>query len=133
MTLGSTPLRRTVSFLTYMFFLFAGLVAVVYPPETMTSTAARMFVYGWSALVIVGGAAGLHSAVTENVLTELVGLYALIGAMLVFDIAIAVRIGSGQATTGSLIVGFILLGLTGRMTVRMLDLRALVRDVRKRP
>jgi hypothetical protein len=134
MTLRTTKVHRTLSILIYAFVAGAGASAVAIPPVSMRESSAHIIVILWSLLMFGGGLAGLYSSITDNILPEMVGIPALLGAVMVFLIVLASRIFAVgvRYSGGSVVLTLLLLSFSGLLLLRFFELRSLTNAVGRR-
>jgi hypothetical protein len=100
----------------------------------MRESSAHIIVILWSLLMFGGGLAGLYSSITDNILPEMVGIPALLGAVMVFLIVLASRIFAVgvRYSGGSVVLTLLLLSFSGLLLLRFFELRSLTNAVGRR-
>lgn len=130
-TLRRTRLHRTLAFFAYMSLFAAGLAALISPPASMKAESAHIVVVVWGSLMAGGSLAGMYSSATGNILPEIVGLPAMIGAVLVFVAVLAVRLPQSSSVGGTILLMGIMLAFAVLLILRSVELGGLIRAVEK--
>jgi hypothetical protein len=134
MTIRRTRWHRALAFLAYLSLFGAGLAALINPPASMRAESAHLVVVLWGSLMAGGSLGGAYSSVTGNILPEVVGLPAMIGAVLVFVGVLAIRLPLAAPGNlgGSLVLMGVMLAFAFLLSLRAFEISGLIKAVESR-
>lgn len=108
----------------YVFFLLAGIVALLSPSQLVAQTLVEILVYAWASFLMAGGALCFIGKLRNTWAGEIVGLPLLSAASYVFGILLWMAGTSAAAIA----IGGMFIGVGTAFVGRWIELRKLAQD-----
>lgn len=125
--------RRWMSLTAYVLFVASGVLSIVSPLASFTSTLTLWLVFAWSFALLAGGTLGVVGVLKRDPALEFAGLPWQMAAVSVAGVVFIARGLSGATATtwGTIVVGMLMLALASQLLARWFDIGALVRGRRQ--
>lgn len=125
--------RRWMSLTAYVLFVAAGVLSLISPLASFTSTLSLWLVVAWSFVLFAGGTLGVIGVIKRDPALEFAGLPWQTAAVTVAGVVFIARglSGATASTWGTIVVGMLMLALASKLLARWFDIGALVRGRRR--
>lgn len=116
--------KGALSLVVYLGILLSGVVVLLTPPASFTSSASTLLTITWAVLLITGGGLSLVSVVTRKLWGELFGIPLAAVAVFAWAVVLIVRTTAPSGSVrGSVLVGCLLCSLAGALLSRWVQVK----------
>jgi hypothetical protein len=116
--------KGALSLLVYAGILLSGILVLVTPPASFTSSASTLLTITWALLLIIGGGFSGLSVLTRRLWGELLGIPLAAVAVFAWAVVLIVRTTAPAGNIrGSVLVGCLLCSLAGALMHRWIQVK----------